>query len=139
MSIGVPCLGIAKAALELFVEKLPNRRAANLDGEFLRDVTSTHQQAANASLKIETAAMHFYHVADHLDSCAESGQYMDKSERVKLLANIGYAVQACKEAIDILKPDWEPIEWTMEERALGNTYWGDSVQDKPENNITIEA
>ncbi|MFL6560395.1 MAG: VOC family protein [Bacillus sp. (in: firmicutes)] len=39
----------------------------------------------------------------------------------------------------IFEPDWEPIEWTMEERSVGNTYWGESVQDKPENNITIEA
>lgn len=39
----------------------------------------------------------------------------------------------------IFEPDWEPVEWTLEERALGNTYWGDSVQDKALNNITIEA
>lgn len=39
----------------------------------------------------------------------------------------------------IFDPDWEPIEWTMEERSLSNTYWGDSVQDKELNNITIEA
>ena len=39
----------------------------------------------------------------------------------------------------IFEPDWEPIEWTMAERSFGNTYWGDSVQDKELNNITIEA
>jgi len=39
----------------------------------------------------------------------------------------------------IFEPDWEPVEWTMEERALSNTYWGDTVQDKELNNITIEA
>ena len=39
----------------------------------------------------------------------------------------------------IYAPDWEPVEWTMEERALSNTYWGDTVQDKELNNITIEA
>ncbi|MCM3723123.1 VOC family protein [Solibacillus isronensis] len=39
----------------------------------------------------------------------------------------------------IFEPDWEPVEWTLEERALSNTYWGDSVQDKELNNITIEA
>lgn len=39
----------------------------------------------------------------------------------------------------IFEPDWEPIEWTMKERAIGNTYWGDSVQDKEANKITIEA
>ncbi|MER2107034.1 MAG: VOC family protein [Solibacillus sp.] len=39
----------------------------------------------------------------------------------------------------IFEPDWEPVEWTLEERALSNTYWGDSVQDKELNNVTIEA
>lgn len=40
----------------------------------------------------------------------------------------------------IFEPDWEPIEWTHEEQlTVGNTYWGDSVQDKELNNITIEA
>ena len=35
-------------------------------------------------------------MAEQLDACAESGEYMDKAERVKMLANIGFAVQACK-------------------------------------------
>ncbi len=39
----------------------------------------------------------------------------------------------------IFEPDWEPVEWTLEERSSCNTYWGDSVQDKELNNITIEA
>ena len=39
----------------------------------------------------------------------------------------------------IFEPDWEPVEWTLEERMLSNTYWGDTVQDKELNNITIEA
>ncbi|MDQ0257126.1 3-hydroxy-9,10-secoandrosta-1,3,5(10)-triene-9,17-dione monooxygenase [Evansella vedderi] len=102
MSLGVPALGMAKAALELFTEKLPYRKAANLGVENLMDATVTHHQLADVSLKVETAAMHFYQVADNLDAWAASGKYMDKSERVKSLANIGYAVQQCKEAIDII-------------------------------------
>ncbi len=39
----------------------------------------------------------------------------------------------------IFEPDWEPVAWTMEERSTGNTYWGDTVQDKPENKLTIKA
>ncbi|MFC2949715.1 VOC family protein [Virgibacillus sediminis] len=39
----------------------------------------------------------------------------------------------------IFEPDWEPIVWTEEERSVGNTYWGDTVQDKEENQLTIEA
>ena len=102
MSLGVPALGIAKAALELFMEKLSNRKAANLGVEYLSDAATTHNQVAEASLKIETAEMHFHKVAEQLDSWAESGEYMEKSQRVKMLANIGFAVQVCKEALDIL-------------------------------------
>ncbi|WP_138416323.1 VOC family protein [Aquibacillus sediminis] len=39
----------------------------------------------------------------------------------------------------IFEPDWEPVEWSMEERAIGNTYWGDTVQDKEANYQTIKA
>ncbi|SOC37830.1 VOC family protein [Ureibacillus acetophenoni] len=39
----------------------------------------------------------------------------------------------------IFEPDWEPVKWTLDERALSNTYWGDTVQDKELNNLTIEA
>ena len=39
----------------------------------------------------------------------------------------------------IFEPDWEPIEWTLEERSFCNTYWGDTVQDKELNNYTIEV
>ena len=59
MSIGVPGLGMAKAALELFMEKLPSRRAANLGVDYLTDAATTHHQAAQASLKIETASYAF--------------------------------------------------------------------------------
>ena len=102
MSIGVPGLGMAKAALELFMERLPGRHAANLGTEYLSEAAITHHQVAEVALKIETASLHFHQVAEQLDLWAASGEYMDKSERVKALANIGYAVQACKEAIDII-------------------------------------
>ncbi|WP_226037524.1 VOC family protein [Aquibacillus saliphilus] len=39
----------------------------------------------------------------------------------------------------IFEPDWEPVKWSAEERAVGNTYWGDTVQNKEANYMTIEA
>ncbi|MCM3767783.1 VOC family protein [Neobacillus niacini] len=39
----------------------------------------------------------------------------------------------------IFEPDWEPIEWTLDEMDIGFTYWGDHTDTKPENNPTIEA
>ncbi|PFO05822.1 acyl-CoA dehydrogenase [Bacillus sp. AFS076308] len=102
LSLGLPGLGVVKGALESFQEFLPNRRAAHIGVEFLKDATSTHLLIADASLKIDTASMHYYRVVDELDSWAASGKYMDRYTRVKTLADIGYANQMCKEALDIL-------------------------------------
>lgn len=39
----------------------------------------------------------------------------------------------------IFEPDWEPIKWTLDEMDIGFTFWGDQMDNKPENNPTIEA
>lgn len=39
----------------------------------------------------------------------------------------------------IFEPDWEPIVWTVDEMDIGFTYWGDQMDNKPENNPTIKA
>ncbi|EKN65347.1 glyoxalase/bleomycin resistance protein/dioxygenase [Neobacillus bataviensis LMG 21833] len=39
----------------------------------------------------------------------------------------------------IFEPDWEPIEWTVDEMDIGFTFWGDQMDTLPENNPTIEA
>lgn len=39
----------------------------------------------------------------------------------------------------IFEPDWETVVWRPEERALGNTYWGDSITGNPLIIPTIEA
>ena len=44
-----------------------------------------HVQVAEAALKIDSAEMHYYRVADEMDKWAESGEYMDRPARVKAL------------------------------------------------------
>ncbi|WP_226037525.1 acyl-CoA dehydrogenase family protein [Aquibacillus saliphilus] len=102
LSLGLPALGAVKAALDMYLEKLPNRKAAHIGVEYLRDAPSTHLNLSDAALKIDTAEMHFYRVADELDKWAKSGEYMERSARVKALADIGYANQLCKESLDII-------------------------------------
>jgi 3-hydroxy-9,10-secoandrosta-1,3,5(10)-triene-9,17-dione monooxygenase len=102
LSLALPGLGLVKAALEFFQQVLPNRKAAHIGVENLVDSPTLHSLLADASLKIDTASMHYYRVADELDAWAASGTFMDKPARVKALADIGYANQVSKEALDIL-------------------------------------
>lgn len=102
LSLALPGLGLVKAALEFFQQVLPNRKAAHIGVENLVDSPTLHSLLADAALKIDTASMHYYRVADELDTWAASGQFMDKPARVKALADIGYANQVSKEALDIL-------------------------------------
>jgi 3-hydroxy-9,10-secoandrosta-1,3,5(10)-triene-9,17-dione monooxygenase len=102
LSLALPGLGLVKAALEFFQDTLPNRKAAHIGVEYLRDSSTLHSLLADAALKIDTASMHYYRVSDELDSWAASGEFMDRQARVKALADIGYANQVSKEALDIL-------------------------------------
>ncbi|PZX07520.1 alkylation response protein AidB-like acyl-CoA dehydrogenase [Psychrobacillus insolitus] len=102
LSLGLPALGLVKYALEFFRETLPNRRAVHMGVDFIKDAASTHATLASASLKIDTAQMHFYRVADELDRWASEKKYMDRHERVKTLADIGYANEVLKEALDLI-------------------------------------
>jgi len=70
LSLGLPALGLVKYALEFFQETLPNRRAVHMGVSFIKDAASTHIILASAALKIDTAEMHFYRVADELDCWA---------------------------------------------------------------------
>lgn len=39
----------------------------------------------------------------------------------------------------IFDPDWEPVEWTLDDMLVGFTFWGDQMDNLPENNPTIKA
>lgn len=102
LSLGLPILGAVKGALDLFLESLPFRKAANLGVEYLKEAPSTHLQISEAKLKIDTAEMHFYRVINDLENWANSGKHMDPDSRVQALAHIGYANQILREALEII-------------------------------------
>ena len=102
LSLGLTGLGLLKNGFEFFQQTLPNRRAGHIGVEFLKDSVSMHTLIADAALKIETAEYFFYKVADDLDRWASKKEYMDRHSRVKALADIGYANQLLKEALDLI-------------------------------------
>ena len=53
LSLGLPGLGLVKAALAFFQEFLPNKKAAHIGVEYLKDSPSLHVLVAEAALKID--------------------------------------------------------------------------------------
>ncbi|WP_419959200.1 VOC family protein [Psychrobacillus sp. BM2] len=51
----------------------------------------------------------------------------------------GCRVELFSNSYLIFEPDWKAIEWTEEEHAFANTYWGETVSDKELNKPLIEA
>lgn len=102
LSLGLPGLGVLKNALDQFKEALPFRKAVHMGVEYVKDAASTHALLAEATLKVETAEQYFYRLADEIDRWANEKKYMERSARVKALADIGYANKLLKEALDLL-------------------------------------
>jgi alkylation response protein AidB-like acyl-CoA dehydrogenase len=97
-----PPLGMARAALEIFLEKLPNRKIQYTWHNSQAEATVTHLKVAEVAMKIDSALLHVYRAADDIDKCAASGGYMDFHNRARVRMDSGYAVRLCWEAIDIL-------------------------------------
>ncbi|MEH6994837.1 acyl-CoA dehydrogenase family protein [Neobacillus drentensis] len=97
-----PPLGMARAALEIFLEKLPNRKIQYTWHNSQAEATVTHLKVAEAAMKIDSALLHVYRAADDIDRFAASGEYMDFHNRARVRMDSGHAVRLCWEAIDIL-------------------------------------
>ena len=96
---GTP-LGIARGALETFVERLPGRGITYTTYTNKSEAPVTHLQLGEASLKIESADAHVRRAAALLDD--HSGGPMSMESRVKARAHIAYATGLAREAVDTL-------------------------------------
>lgn len=96
---GTP-LGIARGALETFVERLPGRGITYTTYTNKSEAPVTHLQLGEASLKIESADAHVRRAAALLDG--HSSGPMSLESRVKARAHIAYATGLAREAVDTL-------------------------------------
>ena len=102
LSIVGPALGLAQAAMDLYMERLSKAGIGNTFYSKQSEAPITHMQVAQAQLKIDSAELHLYRAVDMIDSYAEQGQVMDMPAVAKVKADFGYVNQLCKEAIDLL-------------------------------------
>lgn len=95
-------LGLAKAALEHFLERMPSRKITYTAYESQREAPVTHLRVADASLKIDQAEFHARRVAELVDRKGATGEPWKLEERVRSRADVGAVCQLAKQAVDIL-------------------------------------
>jgi alkylation response protein AidB-like acyl-CoA dehydrogenase len=97
-----PVIGLAKAAYETFIERLPGRKITYSFYENQQEAPITHLQVAEAALKIDQAEFHGFRVADHVDAKGLSGEPWTVLERARARADVGAVCELGKQAIEIL-------------------------------------
>jgi alkylation response protein AidB-like acyl-CoA dehydrogenase len=95
-------LGLARAAKETFLNRLPNRKITYTAYESQRDAPITHLQVADAAQKIDQAEFHAHRLSTLVDTKGIEGSDWKLEERARARADLGTVVKLAKEAVDIL-------------------------------------
>lgn len=162
--VNIHTCAAAKEAYDFFVEVLGFRineciqtEEGNLKAGWMSVTPLAHDVALVAHDELETTAR-FHHISYWLDS---SGDVLRAADILKEsgLQFIGPGKHSISQAIYlyvidpgsgcrvelftggylIFEPDWETVVWRPEERAFGNTFWGDSITGNPLILPTIEC
>jgi 3-hydroxy-9,10-secoandrosta-1,3,5(10)-triene-9,17-dione monooxygenase len=96
-----PLLGLGRAALEYTISKTP-RPMHHTFFAHQADSVGVQIQIAEAALKLETARLHVYSVADEIDGSTAAGEEIGYAGRARIRAQAGYAAQQILEAITVL-------------------------------------
>ncbi|MER7957743.1 acyl-CoA dehydrogenase family protein [Streptomyces sp. NPDC096030] len=103
MGLSVPVyIGLARAALELFLERLPGRGIAYTHWAEQREHPYTQIQVATAANKITAAEALAAGWLRRMQEAADAGEQLPMEERVAIRGQMGYAVQLAKEAVGVL-------------------------------------
>ncbi|MFE5245509.1 MULTISPECIES: acyl-CoA dehydrogenase family protein [unclassified Streptomyces] len=93
-------LGLAKAAREVFVERLPDRKITYTGYESQRAAPVTHLQVAEAAQKIDQAEFHAYRLATTVDTKAADGTPWKLEERARARADVGTVCSLAQSAAE---------------------------------------
>ncbi|GAA1016365.1 oxidoreductase [Acrocarpospora pleiomorpha] len=100
--LAAPGIGLAKAALDYSLEKLPARSVGYTVYTEARNSPTHHLAVAQAASNIDAAHLLLARAADDIDAFAAAGAYPDERARGRIRMDTGHAVTLCKEAIDVL-------------------------------------
>ncbi|AUS81265.1 acyl-CoA dehydrogenase [Actinoalloteichus sp. AHMU CJ021] len=94
-------VGLARAARESFLRRLPTRKITYTAYESQRDAPLTHLQVAEASMKVDEAEFHARRLTSLVDASGVDQEW-DLLDRVRARADMGATCRLAKEAVDVL-------------------------------------
>lgn len=97
-----PALGIARRALDAFIQRLPGRVVSYTFGEKQIEMPVTHLEVAEAATKLDAARLVLHAVVDEMETWANRREVMPIERRAKARMDCAYAVRLCMEATDML-------------------------------------
>ncbi|MFI0449477.1 acyl-CoA dehydrogenase family protein [Actinomadura sp. 6N118] len=97
-----PQLGLARAALDHTLATIGKRGISYTFYDQAVRAPSTQFQVAQAAELIDTAALHIFRSATHIDQAAVEGRTLGIAERGRVRMDTGYAITRCRQAIDLL-------------------------------------
>jgi alkylation response protein AidB-like acyl-CoA dehydrogenase len=95
-------LGLAKGAMESFLERLPGRKITYSDYADQSAAPLTHLQVAEAAQTIDEAKFHAYRLADKVDHKDAERSEWTVPDRVFARAELGRVFGLVKQAVDVL-------------------------------------
>ena len=95
-------LGLARAAMAEFSERIHRRGITYTFHERQHEATVTHLQAAEAELRISSAELLAARLTEEIETKARDGGSYTPVERARIRAESGYLTRLCKEAVDLL-------------------------------------
>jgi alkylation response protein AidB-like acyl-CoA dehydrogenase len=95
-------VGMAKGAMDTFLDRLPDRKITYTNYESQREAPLTHHQVAEAALKTDEAEFHAWRASNLVDRKCEEGTEWKLEERAVTRADVGSVIRLAKEAIGVL-------------------------------------
>ncbi|ASR46626.1 acyl-CoA dehydrogenase [Paenibacillus kribbensis] len=95
-------LGLARGAVEYFVEKAPSKGITMTTHTSQAEVGHIQYKVGLAAMKVESAHLHISRTIDNLEHHVQSGEKFSLKEFAQIQTDITYAAMLCWEAVDML-------------------------------------
>ncbi|MFG3684542.1 acyl-CoA dehydrogenase family protein [Micromonospora sp. NPDC047740] len=101
-TVGAVAYGLAVAARDAFLERLPGRKITYTDYAEQSAAPLTHLQVAGATVRVDEAGFHIFRAADTIDAKAAAGDAWTLEERARARLDLGAVCLRAKETADLL-------------------------------------